>query len=105
MITPTKVAKWKRIFEKITDLSALLQEGYCLQDKDSDKVLEMFRYEVAYLRKVKAGFDSLNVVEKIQAIIAEAGLKLEKLVETYSEVMAKNISDEVKKIFKILEVA
>lgn len=105
-ITPTKVVKWRRIMEKITVLSALLQEGYCLQDKEgSDKFYEMFKHDIAYLRKVKAGFDSLNVVEKIQAIIAEAGLRLEKLVEIYSEVMAKNISDEVKKVFKILEVA
>lgn len=105
MITPTNVVRWRRIFEKITALSALLQEGYCLQDKDSEKVLEMFRYEVAYLRKVKAGFDSLNVMQKIQAIIAEAGLKLETLVKIYSEVMAKSISEEMKKVFKILEVA
>lgn len=106
MITPTKVVKWRRITEKMVALSALLQEGYCLQDKEvSDKVLELFKHEIAYLRKIKTGFDSLNMVEKIQAIIAEAGFKLEKLVEIYSEVVAKNVSEEVKKIFKILEVA
>ncbi|MEK7149985.1 MAG: hypothetical protein AAB688_02370 [Patescibacteria group bacterium] len=100
-VTTTKVAQMKMAVRESQKLSHILQQGYESCDKESvDKVSEMLTHQIAYLRKVVAGFDSKELKEKILMMFVETAIELEKIGEKYLSLMENGLTADLSKLFE-----
>ena len=100
-VTTTKVAQMKMAVRESQKLSHILQQGYESCDKENvDKVSEMLTHQIAYLRKVVAGFDSKELKEKILMMFVETAIELEKIGEKYLSLMENGLTADLSKLFE-----
>lgn len=100
-ITTTKVSAIKRAVANSKEISDLLEEGCSsLREKEVDKVSEMFRHQIAYLRKIAGGFDSLELREKVQMIFVETAIELQKIGEMYLSLIEGHMTADLRKSFE-----